>query len=235
LEASFGDFPRRDTLFRHGTPIVPGENRQSGNTLFYFLPVNNMRERITIVSGLPRSGTSAMMQMLSQAGMEALTDNLRAADKDNPSGYYELEVVQKIRNDTSWLNDAKGKIVKVVSPLLTHLPEDYTYDVIFMRRDLNEIIASQAKMIEHRQSSGAELDSEQLKRTYKNHLKDIYIWMGSKQNMRTLSVNYRDVIDEPAKVAQNLVAFLGSDLDPNAMIAAVDNSLYRNRAPGSQA
>jgi hypothetical protein len=175
-----------------------------------------------------------MMQMLSQAGMEPLTDNLRAADKDNPSGYYELEMVQKIRNDTSWLADARGKIVKVVSPLLTHLPDDYTYDVIFMRRNLDEIIASQAKMIENRQSSGAELDSEQLTRTYKNHLKDIYIWMGSKKNIRTLSVNYREVIDEPVKVAQDLVTFLGIKLDPNAMIAAVDSNLYRNRAPESQ-
>ncbi len=193
-----------------------------------------MSERITIISGLPRSGTSAMMQMLSQAGMEPLTDNLRAADKDNPSGYYELEMVQKIRNDTSWLAEARGKIVKVVSPLLAHLPEDYMYDVIFMRRNLDEIIASQAKMIENRQSSGAELDSEQLTRTYKNHLKDIYIWMGSKKNVRILSVNYRDVIEEPVKVAQDLVTFLGIELDPNAMIAAVDSRLYRNRAPASQ-
>jgi hypothetical protein len=176
-----------------------------------------------------------MMQMLSRAGMEPLTDNLRAADKDNPSGYYELEMVQKIRNDTSWLAEARGKIVKVVSPLLTHLPEDYEYDVVFMRRDLDEIIASQAKMIDNRQSSGADLDSEQLTRTYKNHLKDIYIWMGSKKNIRTLSVNYRDVIHEPVKVAQNLATFLDIELDPDAMIAAVDTSLYRNRAPESQA
>lgn len=175
-----------------------------------------------------------MMQMLSQAGMEPLTDNLRAADEDNPSGYYELEMVQKIRDDASWLSDARGKIVKVVSPLLTHLPEDYEYDVIFMRRDLDEIIASQGKMIENRQSSGAELDGEQLTRTYKNHLKDVYIWMGSKKNMRTLSVNYRDVIEQPVQVAQNLATFLGIELDPNAMVAAVDNSLYRNRAPESR-
>lgn len=196
--------------------------------------MNSMSERITIVSGLPRSGTSAMMQMLSRGGMEPLTDNMRAADEDNPSGYYELELVQKIRNDTSWLAEARGKIVKVVSPLLTHLPEDYEYDVIFMRRDLDEIIASQAKMIGNRQSSGADLDSEQLIRTYKNHLKDIYIWMGSKGNIRTLSVNYRDVIDEPVKVARNLVTFLGVALDPDALVGAVDTSLYRNRASESR-
>ncbi|CAA0102462.1 Uncharacterised protein [Halioglobus japonicus] len=192
-----------------------------------------MSDRITIISGLPRSGTSAMMQMLVGAGMEALTDDLRTPDKDNPKGYYELEIVQKLKDDASWVEDAQGKVVKVVSPLLKYLPDGKEYDLIFMRRDLDEIIASQSKMIEHRGSDGAELEAEQLTRAYKNHLKDIYIWMGPKSNIRVVSVNYRDLIDRPSDVSADVANFLGGNLDPDKMAAVVDADLYRNRATSS--
>ena len=192
--------------------------------------VISMSDRITIISGLPRSGTSAMMQMLVGAGMEALTDDLRTPDKDNPRGYYELEIVQKLKDDASWIEDAQGKVVKVVSPLLKYLPDDKEYDLIFMRRDLDEIIASQSKMIEHRGSDGAELESEQLTRAYKNHLKDVYIWLGPRANIRTISVNYKDLIDRPREVSLELAEFLGGKLDADKMAAAVDADLYRNRA-----
>jgi len=188
-----------------------------------------MEDRITVISGLPRSGTSLMMQMLAGAGMAALTDNQRAADTDNPRGYYELESVRKLQEDAAWLAGAQGKVVKVVSPLLAYLPDSYDYDIIFMRRDLGEIIASQARMIANRQSSGAELNDEQLLKTYRNHLKDVYVWMGSRPNVRSLSVHYGDLIREPGPAVDSVARFLGGALDTGAMVSAVDASLYRNR------
>jgi len=189
-----------------------------------------MNRKLTIISGLPRSGTSAMMQMLVAADMEVLTDDVRTADSDNPNGYYELELVQKIEHDKSWLPSAQGKVLKMVSPLLTHLPDEFDYDIIFMRRDLNEIIASQSKMIENRKTNGTDLNNENLIRTYKRHLKDIYTWMGPKTNIRTISIQYQNLIKNPNATAVSLVNFLDTPLDTTAMAAVIDAKLYRNRA-----
>ena len=107
-----------------------------------------MDSEIIIVSGLPRCGTSLMMQMLVQGGFEAVTDHIRAADTDNPRGYYELEKVKKLKEDASWLPETRGKVVKMVSQLLFDLPAGERYRVIFMQRDLDEMLASQEKMLE---------------------------------------------------------------------------------------
>jgi len=171
-----------------------------------------------------------MMQMLVNAGLTVLADDQRVADVDNPKGYYELGSVLKLQQDASWLGNAGGKVVKIVSPMLAYLPDDYDYDVIFMRRNLDEIVASQSRMIANRQSDGAELNDEQLIKTYKNHLKDVYVWMGSHKNVRSLSVQYRDVIENPTAAATQVAEFLGGGLDPGSMVSAVDASLYRNRA-----
>src|ERR1700730_18485992 len=95
-----------------------------------------MASEIIIVSGLPRSGTSLMMQMLDRGGVEVVTDNLRTADTDNPKGYYEFEQVKTIKRDTTWLPATRGKAFKMVSQLLYHLPPVETYRVIFMERGL---------------------------------------------------------------------------------------------------
>ena len=108
---------------------------------------------VTVVSGLPRSGTSMMMKMLDQAGLELVTDRLRQADEDNPKGYFEYEPVKQLARsaDRTWLDDARGKGVKIISTLLRELPAHYNYKVVFMRRDLSEILASQAKMLARRE------------------------------------------------------------------------------------
>jgi len=118
----------------------------------------------------------------------------------------------------------------MVSPLLTHLPDEFDYDIIFMRRDLNEIIASQSKMIENRKTNGTDLNNENLIRTYKRHLKDIYTWMGPKTNIRTISIQYQNLIKKPNATAVSLVNFLDTPLDTTAMAAVIDAKLYRNRA-----
>src|SRR5262245_15575927 len=107
-----------------------------------------MSAEIIVVSGLPRSGTSLMMQMLDNGGIEVVTDNVRAADTDNPRGYYELEKVKRVKQDASWLPQARGKAFKMVSQLLYDLPASERYLVVFMERDFDEMLLSQEKMLQ---------------------------------------------------------------------------------------
>ena len=186
---------------------------------------------ITIVSGLPRSGTSMMMQMLLAGGIEPLIDGVRRADEDNPKGYFELEKVKKLKGDTSWLNAAEGKSVKVISQLLFDLPLNKRYKVVFMRRDLPEVLASQERMISRRRTKGASISSEKLGTIYTNHLKKIAKWLEERDAFGVLYVDYYDVINEPVSLAKQVNEFLGACLDEVAMVTAVDPSLYRQKVP----
>lgn len=185
----------------------------------------------TIVSGLPRSGTSVMMQMLVAGGLPALTDGQRPADEDNPRGYFELEAVKTIQRDNAWLDGAAGKVVKMVHALLPHLPLDRPYRVILMRRELDEVLASQRKMLERHGRSGAALPDAQLKTIYMNQVSQTLRWLAERPGQfQVLEVEYGRLIADPAGTAQALNAFLGGTLDEQAMAAAVDPSLHRNRA-----
>ncbi len=130
---------------------------------------------ITIVTGLPRSGTSLMMKMLEVGGIPPLTDRARVADEDNPKGYYEFERVKKLPQDTSWLPEAEGKAVKMVSMLLYDLPKDRAYKIIFMRRQMEEILASQKKMLLRRNKDMIVNDAE-MRELFTGHLKNITGW-----------------------------------------------------------
>jgi len=125
---------------------------------------------ITIVSGLPRSGTSMMMKMLEAGGMEILKDEIRKADEDNPAGYYEFEKVKELKKDVSWLENAKGKSVKIISSLLEHLPEKYTYKIIFMHRNMEEILNSQRQMLFRRGEATNEVSDEKMGKMFLKHL-----------------------------------------------------------------
>ena len=184
---------------------------------------------VTIVSGLPRSGTSLMMQMLSAGGIPALTDQIRAADEDNPRGYLEFERVKQIKQDTSWLNDASGKVVKMVHLLLYDLPQDRAYRVVFMRRSLDEVLASQRKMLARQGKAGAQLPEEQLRRVFEDHVKKVTTWLKSQPNMESIEVTYDELIADPRAHAERLNEFLGGGMDVDAMVRAVDPTLYRNR------
>lgn len=188
-----------------------------------------MDEPIYIVSGLPRSGTSMMMRMLEAGGLETVVDNIRTADDDNPRGYYEFETVKKIEEDTSWLPDARGKVVKTISMLLQHLPPDYAYKIVFMERQIEQVLASQAKMLVRRNETGGGIDDPAMAAMFGKHLEKIRVWIDAQPNMDVVYIPYGDTVDNPAGTAELLKDFTGRDLDTTAMVDAVDPSLHRNR------
>lgn len=187
---------------------------------------------VVVVSGLPRSGTSMMMRMLEAGGIPPLTDGEREANVDNPKGYYEFERVKKLdKGDTGWLPEAHGKAVKVISALLKHLPDDHTYKVLFMRRKLPEVLASQKKMLVRRGKDPDEASDEELTALFEKHLEHIEAWARAKPNVELLHVWYNEVLEAPEGPVDEVVRFLDRALDRDAMLAVVDPSLYRNRAP----
>jgi hypothetical protein len=184
---------------------------------------------ITIVSGLPRSGTSLLMQMLTAGGLPALTDGRRAADADNPHGYFELEAVKQTRRDAAWLEKADGRVVKVVSHLLFDLPADRGYRVVFALRPIPEILASQKAMLQRHGMTGAEVEEEKLAAAYEEHLEEVRMWLGGQTNFRVLYLDFREIVQDPAAAAGRINTFLDNGLDAPAMAAAVDPKLYRQR------
>lgn len=186
---------------------------------------------ITVVSGLPRSGTSMAMKMLEAGGMAILTDGARQADEQNPNGYFELEAVKGLdkNGDASWLLGARGKAVKVVSHLLTWLPETYDYRVLFMERSLDEILASQDKMLDGRGHSGDAGDAERTKASFQRHLDQTRRFLANRACFRTLAVSYAETVQQPLTAAGRIAAFLDDDLDVAAMAAVANPALYRNR------
>lgn len=186
-------------------------------------------DEIVVVSGLPRSGTSMMMKMLAAGGLTPLTDGQREADEDNLGGYYEFEQVKKVAQDPGWLEEARGKVVKVISRLLYDLPKTYHYRVIFMQRHLDEVLASQQQMLQRRgRADGGGGDAE-LKRLFQKHLDEIGKWLGEQANFSVLYVNYNEMLSQPDAKVQELVRFLGGTLDAARMSGVVDQQLYRQR------
>ncbi|MGH9160005.1 MAG: sulfotransferase [Vicinamibacteraceae bacterium] len=191
---------------------------------------------VIVVSGLPRSGTSMTMGMLRAGGVAILSDGLRVPDHSNPKGYFEFDPVQRLAkaHDASWLVDARGKAVKIVSSLLLYLPHTYEYRVIFMHRDLREVIASQNKMIAARGADGGTATDETLVQLYERHLGQVRRMLAGQPCFRTLDVEYRSVLANPDEQARRIDAFLGGALNVEAMRRTVDAALYRNRAGGNQ-
>jgi hypothetical protein len=184
---------------------------------------------ITIVSGLPRSGTSLMMQMLAAGGMPVLTDGERKPDEDNPRGYYEWETIKLLPKQPEYIDAAEGKAVKVISQLLFALPGEHDYRILFVERPLAEVLASQSVMIARRGSSGGQLGAAQMEVALQAHLNQVKGWLQCKQRMATLFIRYSAVIDEPRSVAEAVRNFLQCDLAVENMAAQVTPALYRQR------
>jgi len=190
---------------------------------------NTKENSIIIVSGLPRSGTSMMMQMLEAGGLPIVMDNVRKADEDNPKGYYELERVKNIQEDALWLNDCHGKVLKMVSALLRHLPSNKRYKVIFMERNLNEVLASQNAMLKRLGRSGAAITDEEMIQKFEGHLNQIQGWLSNQKNIDVLYVKFTEVIDHTHETAVRIAKFLCTEMDVPKMIQIVEKRLYRHR------
>jgi len=189
---------------------------------------------IVVVSGLPRSGTSMVMKMLEAGGLPILTDGLRTADEDNPKGYYEVERVKDLAReaDKGWLVDARGKGIKVISYLLKSLPGHFNYRVVFIRRDIEEVLASQRKMLARRGET-EETPPERMRALFDDDLWRAGYQLKRRPEFETLELHYSAVLARPLEQSRRLAAFLGGGLDAEAMAAAVDPQLYRNRAGGA--
>lgn len=188
---------------------------------------------VTVVSGLPRSGTSLMMQMLHAGGLAVLSDGLRTADENNLRGYYEYEPVKRLRLDRTWLPQARGHVVKVIHLLLRELLLDGSlhYRVVFMQRPLDEVLASQRAMLEREGRQAA--DAALLTRAFENQLAQLDGWLAAQPAITVLRVPYHQVLRQPAAVAAEVNAFLGLQLDTAAMAGAVDPALHRQRSPAA--
>ncbi len=187
-----------------------------------------MSAPIYIVSGLPRSGTSMMMKMLEAGGLEPVTDGIRSADDDNPKGYYELEAVKRTKQDPSWVPKARGKVVKVISQLLMDLPDTEHYKIVFMRRNLDEVLSSQQKMLVNREEEDGAAD-ENMKSTFAAHVEEVEGWMRKSSHVDTLFVSYNRMHSDSEAQIERIAKFMSADLDKGKMASVVDPALYRQR------
>jgi hypothetical protein len=187
---------------------------------------------LVIVSGLPRSGTSMMMKMLEAGGVPVWIDGIRAADSQNPRGYFELEQVKDLDKAKAkdWVREGRGRAVKVISSLLEHLPGTNNYRVVFMHRDLGEVLASQKKMLIDRGEEGGSANDETLRKYYETHLRKVKYLLTHDPAFAALDVTYAEAMADAAAVASRVNRFLGGKLDVRAMVSVVDRELYRNRS-----
>src|SRR5271167_1467911 len=185
---------------------------------------------ITIVSGLPRSGTSLMMQMLVAGGMPALSDGERRADTDNPRGYLEWERIKTLPDDPGCIAEAEGKVVKVISRLLLSLPGGHEYRVIFMQRPLPEVLASQDQMLRRRGTYKEGANPAIMSAAFEKHLREVYAWIEGKAYVKALRLPYHEVLSNPKAIGEQAAQFLEMPLNVDTMAQQVDASLYRNRS-----
>ena len=170
-----------------------------------------------------------VMKMLEAGGISPLTDHIRTADDDNPKGYYEFERAKKLKEgDVAWLPEAQGKVVKLIGALLVELPTNYEYRVLFMRRNIEEVLASQTKMLERRDEE-KKVDDETMAVLFQKHIKQVEDWMDKQSNLRFVDVNYYAMLEDPLPQVEQINRFLGGELDAAAMAAVVDPELYRQR------
>lgn len=192
--------------------------------------LNTQKQFVTVVSGLPRSGTSMVMKMLEAGGILPLTDNIRTADFDNPNGYYEFERVKQLdKGDKAWVKEARGKVVKVITQLLRHLPSDCEYRIVFMRRNMSEIIASQKKMLINRGQDPDATTDEETAGLFEKHLAHVNKWIQTQSNVSVVYVDYGDMFKDPMPQIRRINEFLGGDMNTKEMLRVADPQLYRNR------
>ncbi len=239
LQRSKGDVrDRREQLFE--LPEIPSpEERLAILDRERPLPgqkAEKSGKTFVLVSGLPRSGTSLMMQMLDAGGLQVITDGQREADHDNPKGYYEWEAIKQIAKKPDLLDDdryADGSAVKVISALLNRMPETHDYKVIFMLRPMTEVVASQAAMLQRRPGEKPDMEQHELMRGLESHRHEVRRWLRQAKHMQVLEVDYPTLVASPQDVIPQLTEFLGDLVsEPDKMLSVIDADLYRQRRSG---
>jgi hypothetical protein len=193
-------------------------------------------DAVIVVSGLPRSGTSMLMNMLNAGGMEVLVDGRRLADDDNPRGYFEHDRVKDLESDRdrAWVRAARGKAIKVISHLLRSLPGENRYRILLATRELREVLASQNRMLARAQKPNP-VDDEKALRLFRQHLKNVRSLVGVRGNFEMIEVPYAEVIRDPRAWTSRIATFVGRRLDEERMAGVVEARLYRNRVARSLA
>ncbi len=186
-------------------------------------------KEIVVVSGLPRSGTSMMMQMLAAGGIQPLTDEEREADPHNPHGYYEYEPVKKMANDISWMEKAEGKSVKVIAQLLRYLPARHRYKIILMDREISEVLISQQMMLGKSREQAIKNYPFKMAQTFYGQIEAVHKWVKEQPRVDLLVVRYSETIENPKDTVSRITAFLEREMDKKAMLSAIDKKLYRNQ------
>lgn len=179
---------------------------------------------VTIVTGLPRSGTSLMMQLLNKSSLDILSDGIRQKDISNPEGYYELEAVKGIVRDNSFLKDAAGKVVKIVAPLPIYLDKSLDYRIVFMRRDIEEVLKSQEKMLNKDQTS----EREKFRTIYEMHLKKTYHFFDS-HSIPYIDIQYKQLLNNSEQELAKLIEFLNLSTPIQDLLSVIKVDLYRNK------
>jgi len=232
--ARAAEFRRRAKGRRQVEPAAPpADSRRPGAPPPFdrsdVAPPADRSQVVTVVAGLPRAGTSMAMQMLAAAGLPAYTDEHRPPDEDNPRGYFEHEQATKLHQDASWVPQARGKAVKIVSHLLPFLPKGEQYRLIFMHRDMREVVASQKAMLERLGRKGGGLADARLMRAYTQQLVRVQTWLRRRAEIPVLALSYAEALADPAAAAAKLARFLGEPFDAPAAAAAIEPSLRRQR------
>ena len=188
-------------------------------------------EPVIVVSGLPRSGTSMMMQMLEAGGLPIYTDKQRQPDESNPKGYYEHENVKRLMRDASWIKETPGKVVKIIAQLLPYIPARYAYKIIFMDRSLEEVVRSQHAMLIRSGSKRVKADvyPYHLETQFQKQLDRIRTWEKQRANIDVLWVTHKETLENPGETAKKVARFLGTGLNVAKMATPVDKSLYRTK------
>jgi predicted AlkP superfamily phosphohydrolase/phosphomutase/Flp pilus assembly protein TadD len=237
--ARAAEYRRRAKGRRPTEPATPPADSARPAGLVHFdrsdvAPPADRSRVVTVVAGLPRSGTSMMMQMLASGGVPAYTDEHRPPDEDNPRGYFEHEQATRLHRDTSWIPQARGQAVKIVALLLPFLPEGEQYRLVFMHRNMQEVAASQRAMLERLGRKGGKLADARLMRTYAQQLVRVQTWLRRRAEIPVLAVSYDEALGDPAATAARLARFLGDPFDAQAAAAAIEPSLRRQGGPPDQ-
>ncbi len=186
---------------------------------------------IIIVSGLPRSGTAMMMNMLKAGGIKILEDKTRKPDENNPKGYFEYEPAKKLpEGNISWLDEAEEKAVKVISFFLQHLPDKFEYKIIFMERNFDEILKSQKQTVMEKGQKTHPKEDKMMLEYYKSHVKQTKEWISLQSNFSVLYLSYNEMVKHPEQHLDSICEFLGNELNKDKMNKVIDEKLYRQRS-----